>query len=460
MTRDHEIAFHDVVETILKGDDAVARDAQCTDVLSELRSLFPNAWLEEAARETGWLKRLRKISPFAMFWTLVLGFGCGKERTLASLRRTFELESRQSLVPSAFYDRFTPSLVAFLRRAVNRGCAEMAARAQKANGQARMFFADIVGIDSTVLRLHDALAPQFAGTRTNHSPAAAKLHLVMSVLGYGPSSVKITDGRTHDGSVRHLGAWVRGNLLMFDLGYYNFAAFSAIQRNGGFFITRLKDGANPEIHAVLDDACTGLIRPGARLRDVLERTRRDVLDLKATFAFRRRSYRGIRRGASETFRIVAIRDLKSRKFHVYVTNVDSDRLGTHEVAATYAGRWAIELIFKELKSGYRIHDLPSSKKHVVEALILTAVLTLIVSRQLLDAVSRRLPATAARRLRPLRWSKVFVAHARCLLGLLLDPRRLSARARARWLALLKHQALDPNVERYDLRELLLAVQIS
>lgn len=438
----------------------MARDAQCTEVVGELRRLFSKSWLEGAARESGWLQRLRKISPTALFWTLVLGFGVGKERSLASLRRAYELETATTLVPSAFYDRFTPALVTFLRKAVTHGCAEMAKRTKGAELGARLFFEDIVGIDSTVLRLHGALANTFPGTRTNHSPAAAKLHLVMSVLGRGPHSVKITDQRTHDGRIRHLGSWVQGKLLLFDLGYYNFRSFSSIQREGGFFISRLKDGANPELRAVIGNTCTSLIREGAKLRDVLGRTRRDVIDVEAELRFKRRAYGGVARGARETFRIVAVRDRTTRKLHTYITNIDAGRLTAEEIAATYAGRWAIELIFKELKSAYRIDHLPSTKKHVVEALILTAVLTLIVSRQLLTAIAKRMPASMARRLRPLRWSKVFVAHARHLLALVLDPRTLSQRARARWLAMLKHQAVDPNVERYDLREGMLALQVS
>jgi len=438
----------------------VARDAQCTQILSELRSLFPKKWLEEAAREAGWVRRMRKVSPTAMFWTLVLGFNGGAQRTLASLRRAYEIQTGDTLVPSSFYDRFTPPLVAFLRRAVAHGCAAMAKRTPETAGRARAFFHDIVGIDSTVLRLHDALSARFPGTRTNHSPAAAKLHMVTSVLGRGPRSVKITDARTHDGRVRHLGRWVRDHLLLFDLGYYNFRAFSSIRRAGGSFITRLKDGANPTIRAVVGDDCTTLVQPGARLRDVLRRTRRDVLDLTADLKLRRRSYRGVTHGDSEAFRIVAVRDPASRQFHVYVTNIEAEHLAPEEIAATYSGRWAIELIFKELKSTYRIHDLPSSKKHVVEALILTAVLTLIVSRRLLEAVGHRVTTAMAHRLRPLRWAKVFSVHSRSLLALLLDPRSCSQRGRARWLDLLKHQAIDPNVDRCDLRQLMLAVQMS
>lgn len=438
----------------------MARDAQCTQVLGELRSLFSNAWLEEAARATGWLQRRRKISPMAMFWTLVLGFGCGSKRSIASLRRQYEVETGERLVPSSFYDRFTPELVAFLRRAVAHGCAAMTRRASRLQGTVAAAFKDIVAIDSSVLRLHPALAKCFAGTRTNHSPAAAKLHLVTSVLGRGPRSIKITDERTHDGRVRYLGTWVEGALLLFDLGYYNFRSFSSIRRNGGYFITRLKDGANPVLSAVLDGPFSAVVQPGARLRDVLARTTLAFIDVQAELSFRRRRYRGVTHGVAEVFRIVAMRHPQTGRFHVYVTNLAPEQLGADEVAATYAGRWAIELIFKELKSTYRIHDLPSTKKHVVEALILTAVLTLIVSRALHDALARRLKETEARRLRPQRWARVFLVHSASLLGLILEPRQFSRRWRGKWWRLLRSQALDPNVSRYDLRELLLAVQMS
>lgn len=40
----------------------------------------------------------------------------------------------------------------------------------------------------------------------------------------------------------------------------------------------------------------------------------------------------------------------------------------------------IELIFKQLKSHYHLEHLPSSKQQVVEALIYTAILTMMVSK--------------------------------------------------------------------------------
>ena len=42
-----------------------------------------------------------------MLWTVLLGFGTGRERPLAGLQRTYERVTGKSLVPSSFYDRFS-----------------------------------------------------------------------------------------------------------------------------------------------------------------------------------------------------------------------------------------------------------------------------------------------------------------------------------------------------------------
>ena len=76
------------------------------EVEGALCHLFPSPWLKEQARQTGMVKRERKINPVAFFWTLLLGFGIGKERDLASLRRAYEsatgtiLEPHRSMIVS------------------------------------------------------------------------------------------------------------------------------------------------------------------------------------------------------------------------------------------------------------------------------------------------------------------------------------------------------------------------
>jgi len=60
------------------------------DVRAVLRKAFPSRRLRAMARETGTVVRQRKVDPAALFWTVVLGFGSGRERPIAGLRRSYE----------------------------------------------------------------------------------------------------------------------------------------------------------------------------------------------------------------------------------------------------------------------------------------------------------------------------------------------------------------------------------
>src|SRR2546425_861955 len=88
-----------------QGGTTMAR-TQSTAIEDELIRLLPSAELRRRAREIGLVQRLRKVDVVTLVWTLILGFGAARQRTLASLRRLYEVRSGRRLVPSAFYDRF------------------------------------------------------------------------------------------------------------------------------------------------------------------------------------------------------------------------------------------------------------------------------------------------------------------------------------------------------------------
>lgn len=424
---------------------------QSIGIRQELTSLIPTRQLNRLARLSGLVRRRRKIDPMELFWTVVLGFGAGREKSLAGMRRAYQKSTGATLVPSAFYDRFTKSLAVFFRLVVEELLERLQETEAKFGGLLQSF-RDVVVTDSTVVKLHDLLERRFPACRTNHTKAAAKLHVVMSVKGQGPRSVKLTSGRQHDGPVFRVGRWVRDRLLMFDLGYFRYQLFDCIDRNGGYFISRLKENANPEITATLRQwRGRSVLLVGERLRDVIERLRREVLDVEVEVAFRRRVYAGSRSGARRFLRLVGVKNEDTGRYHLYATNIPPERLSAEQVARIYAGRWQIELLFKEMKSHYRLEDLPSRKLHIVEALLYATLVTLVVSRRLLRAVRQAL------RGRPHavpegRWAAIFAAVSSTLLDLLLAPARL-ARGLARGTeAMLLREAGDPNLS----RQLLLA----
>ena len=354
-------------------------------------------------------------------------------------------------MPSAFYDRFTPQLVRFLRAVLGQLSTLVAEHEPRHVGLLSRL-TDVVVTDSSVLKLHRLLSKRYPGTRTNSSPAAAKLHLVMSVSGNGMERVKLTGERANDHHSLRIGPWVRDRLLVFDLGYFRYQMFDCIDRNGGYFLSRLALRANPRIVGVHQRWRGRSIElEGRRLDDIADSLKRAVLDVEVEVAFKRRAYGGTRRTHRRRFRLVGVRDVNSGAYWFYLTNIPPHDLDAESVAQVYACRWQVELIFKELKSNYRLDELPTRKATVVEALILASVLTLLVSRKLLDAVRKRL-RRQPHRVPEGRWASLFSAVAIMILDIVMLPARI-ARALARRLEpMLLHEARDPNVKRLLLLE--------
>ena len=347
---------------------------------ASLCELFPADFLRQQAEETGLIQRDRKVDPVALFWTLVLGFGIGTDRKIADLRRGYIAATGNWLCRSAFYDRFTDALVLFLRQAVLVAIKSICPDAPLLSGPL-CAFRDLILIDATVIRLHELLKGAYAACRTNHTKAAAKLHLIVSVLGKSEQKVKLTSGRTHESQVLRVGEWVEGRLLLFDLGFFKYALFDRIHQCKGYFISRLKSCCNPVIVAV-HQTCRGNARPllGQSLQDVLKGLKRQLLDVQVEVRFQRRAYKGQRPWVTKRFRVVGCYNSLTREYHLYITNILPQQLTAKQIAQTYAARWIIELIFKQLKSHFQLENLPSQKQQIVEALIYTAILTMMVSK--------------------------------------------------------------------------------
>ena len=425
--------------------------AKCIGVRETLTTLLPKAEIERLAHESGGVRRRRKVDASAMLWSVLLGFGTGRERTLAGIRRTYERVTGKSLVPSSFYDRFTKELARMFRAVLCELMSKLASGDVRYAGVLEGF-RDVLVADATVVKLHRLLARRFPGTRMNSSPAAAKLHLVMSVSGGGAHKVKVTGEQANDHRTLQMGPWVEGRLLLFDIGYFRYQLFDCIDRNGGYFITRLATNADPRIVATHRRwRGRAIDLEGKRLKEVASRLQRNVLDVEVEVAFQRRVYAGTRRTVRRRLRLVAVRLPESTEYRFYLTNIDPDSLDAHAVAQTYAARWQIELIFKELKSHYRLNELPTRKAHIVETLLLGAVITLLVSRRLLHAVRARLRRTPYK-MPEQRWAAIFAAAAPAILDIVLLPPRVSKIIARRLESMLLHEAPDPNRSRQLLIE--------
>ena len=235
-------------------------------------SLFPPEWLWETAKDKGLVKRKRKIDPVALFWVLILSFGVGMQRTLASLKRSYEREGDTALSDSSWYERFSPELVCFLKACVIHGIEYIARNEHRKLSNKLKDFQDVLIQDSTIIRLHEKLSKKWPAVRTRKVAAGVKVNVVISAVANSMKSVSLFGERTYESTLLRIGPWVKDRILLLDLGYYKHHAFTRIIENGGFFVSRLKKTAEPMIVAI-NTRCRGnsIDVIGKRVSEVLPR---------------------------------------------------------------------------------------------------------------------------------------------------------------------------------------------
>ena len=172
-------------------------------------------------------------------------------------------------------------------------------------------------------------------------------------------------------------------LLLFDQAYFDYRAMDLIDANGGWFLTRLKPNANPEITAELREWRGNAISlEGKQVQDILDDIHRDVIDVNGEVGFKRRIYSGTRSRTVETFRVVGVWNDEEDQYHLYITNLPAEVYHAPDIVKLYQARWEVELLFWELKTTYGLDEINSGKPEVVEALILIGLLSLVASRML------------------------------------------------------------------------------
>jgi IS4 transposase len=432
-----------ISNTSFDGDNLVER---------ELCNLFPSEWLRNKAKETGLIKRERKIDPVIIFWVLAIGYGTFLQRTLAGLKRNYETASNRILSDSSWYYRFTPELVAFLRECVARGLEYLAQEPSRTLSERLSPFKDVLIQDSTIVRLHDKLAKIWPATRSRKVAAGVKVSVLTSAIASGPKSLALFAENTNELKTLKIGPWIKDRILLIDLGFYKYQMFTRIKENGGYFVSRLKSNANPLIiEANRSYRGRSIDVQGKHLQDILEDLKRQVLDVDVEVAFNRRAYRGKEKKDNERFRLVAVYNEDEEKYHLYITNLSQDLLEPQEVARLYGARWEIEILFKELKSKYALDVVPTTNPQVIEAFIWIAILTLLISRRIYTIIRRLNPRANMVRFTQLRWSNIYSESASRILNAVLLYLGLDTSLITSF-KISMSEALDPHVNRRHFTE--------
>jgi IS4 transposase len=385
-------------------------------VVDRIQRAFPSDELRERARATNLVERERKFDIVALFYTLSLGFAAGSDRSLqAFLERYVEMADCDELSYAAFHDWFEPGFVALLREILDDAIENLDPGRNDLRGRLE-HFRDVLIVDATFISLyHDA---KDVYTASGDDQAGLKVHLTESLSTGLPTRLQTTDGTTHERSQLPTGEWVADALILFDLGFYDFWLFDRIDANDGWFVSRVKSNANPKIVEELRTwRGNSITLEGKSLKAVLDDLQRQEIDVLVELEFDRK--RGSSATATKQFRLVGLLNEENGEYHLYFTNLPRSEYSAPDIAQLYRARWEVELLFKELKSRFRLDEINTTKPYIIEALIIMAAISLMISREIIDELheleaKRRDAADAdesASRLPPRRGSLAVERHA-------------------------------------------------
>jgi len=268
------------------------------------------------------VQRRRKVDIVALVYALALGFSVGARRSLAGLRRAHERATGTTLAPSAFYDRFTHRLTRLLELLVSDALSKLSCARPRLAGVFQAF-RDVLVTDSTILRLHNALEEAFPSIWRHYMRASAKLNIVMNVVGRGPRRLQIAAGSTHELHLLTPGRWIRGKLLIFDLGYFQCEMFAAIGQQQGWYLCRLKAHTNPRLVASHQAAERWTV--GYHLQPVIPDLRGQSADFDGEIPYRIKWGHG-RGWHTLRLRVVGVWHEQAGEYRWYATNAPRSQL--------------------------------------------------------------------------------------------------------------------------------------
>jgi hypothetical protein len=362
----------------------VASIARLAKVLQPLLTTVADA----AAAESGFVRRVRKVTGAAFVQALVFGW---LGRPDASLGELAQAAGRCGLAISAqgLDQRFTAEAAECLKRVLAAAAGVLVAAAGAVPVPLLGRFAGVYVSDSSTIMLPDALAGVWAGCGgrvATNTRAGLKVHARWELGSGRLELLPLTAARTSDQASDQAAAPLpAGALRLVDLGYITLARLAAFLAAGVEVVCRLParpalfdaEGDRWEVGALLaaqrGDAVDLAVRLGRAERVPLRLVARRLPPAAAEQRRRR-----IRQEAKRAGRAPCQARLALADWDAYVTTVGPDRLTLAEALTLARARWQVELLFKLWKQHGRVDEWRSANPWRILTEVYAKLLALLI----------------------------------------------------------------------------------
>jgi hypothetical protein len=361
-------------------------------VTEKVKQILDEKWLTEIAKETGFIKRRRKIRARIFLEKLLIHQLQMPHMSLQELA-TEVVEEGCVLKKQSLHQRFNDSGKEFLRMILEKSLETSFTEVNSLKGME--FIRSIDVIDSTQIPLRDCFEALYP--KTQGKGAAIKVQACLEVMKNKIKSLEVRPAREPDqgyeGVLDHI---EEGALQIGDLGYFNIDRFRKIEEAGAFFLSRYFKSTH-----LYEEESEQLIS----LRERLKATQELKLDLP------------VKLGKQEQFpcRLIAVR-LSKEAYEKKMRNVDRQQkrravkvgekkdllnewnllvtnlprtIQENQLCDLYFLRWQVELFFKALKSCFDIRSLNQSNISRAAMFLYLNLISVVLLNLLMMSISEK-----------------------------------------------------------------------
>ena len=317
---------------------------------------------DRLARETGFIKRQRKVSGANFVQTLIFGWLGNAEASLTALAgaghvRNFKISAQ------GLHQRFTQAAAEFCKQLLEQMFKEKVVSSQGVKMALLDRFAEIRLIDTTVNALPAMFKEQWPGTGGGDgksNQAALKVEVSLE-LKQGALQGSLLSGKTNDNQGPLARASLPADSLQVaDLGYFSLERMAQLDEQGGYWLSRLRhdtlvhdaQGRPMDLLEALHACPFAQIEWQVQLGHQHLPARLLVYRVPEEVAGQRRSK--MRRERQKKGRVPSRRSLELCGWTLLMTNAPIDKMSLEEALVLYGSRWQIELTFKLWKQHMKI----------------------------------------------------------------------------------------------------------
>jgi hypothetical protein len=405
------------------------KSVDTTGISEKMVQFFSNEGVEEAARQTGFVRRTSAITGMRFLKAVVMGFLEKPGSSLNDLAQSF-LDLGVEVSAQGIDERINGFSVKFLK-AIFAQALELFKNKCPLPLSVLQQFSAINIVDSSTKSLPENMADEYPGCGRVGAQAALKIQLVFDFLHGNLKQVELESGIASDQGYRdYLKVVEGGSLTLVDLGYFCLDVFRAIADKSAYFLSRYfyptallnEVGERIDLEKLLrnqaDDRKEVQVKLGCRAQhQILCR----LIILRNPAAVTEKRRRRAKEHAKKRGTTLSQTYLFLLGWTLFVTNAPATMIGLQQVYNFYRIRWQIELIFKLWKSYCGLNQILTWRKARVLTELYAKMIAIVIVHFLLAPLRIPDEIFLEREISNVRFQQVLARFARSFKLFLTDP---------------------------------------